>query len=290
MELEGKLKNMMIELEKANERNEKKIDAPSKSICPICQNIGWEIYKDNEGRNCAVECRCGIRKRIIHSNRLKFANLPEAFQGIRLENFKKTVYKKPESVEKIVEAAKAVRYWLKNLDDMKKRGVGLYLYSGTRGSGKTRLIVSIANELINNYDTQVKFATSLKILEEIKKTWDTPITKDIYDRVKDGMNETESKLITDLSTTEVLIIDDFGVEQYKGWIGDKFYSIINGRYNENKITLFTSNLSIDDLPYDSRITSRIKERALQIPFPEESVRVLFESELKRELLNNINEY
>ena len=36
--------------------------------------------------------------------------------------------------------------------------------------------------------------------------------------------------------------------------------------------MYTSNLSLDDLRYDDRITNRIKERTFQLPFPEESVR------------------
>ena len=274
---------MMTESEQLNQCNN------NKNVCQKCRDTGWVIYKDKSGTEYAEECECGIRKKMIYRNRLKFANLPESFKNMKLDNFKRTVYQNPQSQEKIIEAAKAVRYWLNNISEMKNRGIGLYLYSGTRGSGKTRLIVSIANELISNHNMQVKFATSLRILEEIKKIWDNPVTKDIYDRFKEGANETESQLITDLSITEVLIIDDFGMEQYKGWIEDKFYSIINGRYNENKITLFTSNLSIDDLPYDMRITSRIKERTLQIPFPEESVRDFLSNQLMNELNYVINE-
>lgn len=246
----------------------------SDEICPKCHNTGWIIVEDG-GNGTAIECDCGIRKRMIHSSRLRFADIPESFKDVRLDNFEKSVYQSSENREMVVEIAKAVRYWLKNIESMKERGIGLYFYSGTKGSGKTRLAVSIANELIEKYDTQVKFSTSIQILDEIVRTW------------KVG-NVTESKLIHDLSNAEVLIIDDFGAEVFKDWKAEKFYSIINNRYVDKKITLFTSNMKLDDLQYDDRITNRIKERVLQVPFPEESVRDLIASQLRDEFKMGAN--
>ncbi len=83
------------------------------------------------------------------------------------------------------------------------------------------------------------------------------------------------------------VIDDFGTENAKDWKNEKFYSIINGRYVEKKITIFTSNFSLDDLSYDDRIINRIKERVLQIPFPEESIRETLAKKLKEELREGV---
>lgn len=254
-------------------------NSSSEDICPICQNTGWKISFDGENQPYAEECECGMRKREIHRSRLKFAEIPETFKDVRLDNFKKSVYQKQDSRDMIIDVAKAVRYWLQNLDAMKMRGIGLYIYSGTRGSGKTRLVASIANELVEKYDTQVKFCTSIQILQEIKETWG---------KKRDYEHETEKKLIDTLADTDILIIDDFGAEQEKGWIDERFYSIINGRYVNKKITLFTSNLSLGDLKYDERIKSRIKERVLQIPFPEESVRDCISESLKQEMIQSLS--
>lgn len=154
--------------------------------------------------------------------------------------------------------------------------MGLYLYSNTKGSGKTRMAVSVANELIYDKKIQVKFATSLQILNEIKASWN-----------KDGSQISESKLMNFLSTTEILIIDDFGVEKFHDWIDEKFNDIINYRYSNKKITIFTSNIKLDALRYDDRIISRIKERTFQIPFPEESVRDIIAGWNMNELIAGI---
>ena len=139
-------------------------------------------------------------------------------------------------------------------------------------------MVSIGIELMEKYGVRVKFATSLHILDEIRRTWDGA-----------RKEQTEARLLNSLITTEILMIDDFGVEQEKGWVNEKFYSIINGRYIGRKVTLFTSNQRLDDLHYDSRIVSRIQERVFQIPFPEESVRKNIAEQLRKQLFNGITE-
>ena len=242
------------------ENGQKKSVISMEYKCPICKDTGFELYEDEKGYSCARECKCGLRKREVMNNKLKFAALPSAFVGTNLDNFKTDIYKLDESVKIINTDMKAVRYWLSNYDMMKQSGIGLYFYSQTKGSGKTRLAVSIANELIEKKNVSVKFTTSIQLIDEIKATWDK------------GYEFTEHQLLEDLSNAEVLIIDDFGAELAKPWIMERFYQVINNRYISNRITIFTSNMNIDSLEYDDRITNRIKERSYTLAFPEESIR------------------
>lgn len=244
-------------------------------ICPMCQNTGWYSYYDADGIFWSEECKCGIRQREIMNNVLRFASIPDAFKNVSLDSFNTDAYTSEESRKRATLALKCVNYWLDNFNDFKSRGIGLYMYSKTKGSGKTRMAVSIANELIHEKGCQVKFCTSLQILNEIKATWD-------------NANESESKLLNDLSATEILIIDDFGTENSeKSWINEKFYQVINNRYIEKKVTIFTSNEALELLRYDDRITNRIKECVFQIPFPEESVRDIIAKDNFRELVNGL---
>ena len=214
--------------------------------------------------------------------RLRFANIPEAFKGTRLNSFDIKAYNSLESQNRAETAVKAIKYWLDSFEDMNDRGMGLYLYSKTKGSGKTRMSISVANELMHEKKIQVKFSTSLQILNEIRASWDRGFNPD--------SEYAESRLLDFLSTAEVLIIDDFGVEQgEKEWIREKFYHIINSRYIEKKITIFTSNSRVDLLRHDDRITNRIKERAFLIPFPEESVRDIIAKKNMEELVRAIKE-
>lgn len=228
------------------------------------------------GQGTCIECKCGLRQKQIMNSRLSFANIPESFNDVRISNFDETIYKDDNSKNKAHTAVKAIKYWLNDFESMQERGMGLYLYSETKGSGKTRMAVSIANELIYKKKAQVRFSTSLQILNEIKASWD-----------KRDMEYNESKLLDFLCTSKILVIDDFGTEQTKDWIGERFYQIINSRYVDKKITIFTSNSRIDLLKYDNRITNRIKERTFQIPFPEESVRDIIARQNMVKLANGI---
>lgn len=207
------------------------------------------------------------------SRRLRFAEIPEAFRELTLKTFRSDVYREQESKQRITAACKLIKTYLDDFEEQKDAGMGLYIWSRTKGSGKTRMAAGIANELLGNHT--VKFAVSMAIIQEIKNTW------------RKDAEYSENKLLDALSTAEVLIIDDFGVESPAGWINDKFYQIINERYINRKVTIFTSNDPLDKLRYDDRITNRIKERTYQISFPEESVREYIAENKQRELLERM---
>lgn len=226
-------------------------------VCPICHGDEW-VLEIIDGKEVATPCIC--RAKAIRKRRMAFAELPDGLSDIRLASFRISVYTNEESRQKARIACQIVKEYLGMFEDAKRNGRGLYICSETKGSGKTRMAASIANELMENHDTQVKFSTSMRILTEIRRSYDP------------GTAMTESQLLSALSTTEVLIIDDFGTERVTDWVKDKFYEIINNRYVDKKVTIFTSNEPVEGLKYDDRITNRIKEMCYQVNFPEESVR------------------
>lgn len=266
---------VMADIQIMRNSSERHTGEETKYSCPVCHDTGWEEY-EKDGYTFCRECKCGIRRRQIEENRMRFANLPSNFISLRLRSFDITAYNSPNCQNAARNAIKGINYYLNNFSALKGEGKGLYIYSQTKGSGKTRMAVSLANELMDK-GVQVKFATSLQILAEIKKSWD-----------KNSEYQSESELINQLSTTEVLIIDDFDVEQGgKAWISERFYQIINSRYMDKKVTIYTSNSGIENLGYDDRIVNRIKERSFVLPFPEESVRDRIAKENMYELINAI---
>lgn len=224
------------------------------TTCPLCNGRGWVFVDDNTVK----ECECGIRQKEIQAGRLKFAAIPETYKDVTLKDMTTRYYLKPDSKQLFKTIAETIKWYLEHLPEQIEAGKGLYLWSDTKGSGKTMLAAALANELINNHKRYVKFATSLDILDEIKATYS---------------NEgNESKLLKDLVNTDILIIDDFGTERSSDWAGEKFYQIVNNRYINKKVTFYTSNYDLQTLKYDDRITNRIRERSYLIHFPEESVR------------------
>lgn len=239
-------------------------------VCPICQGNEWILIK-KDGVERAVPCKC--REKAVMSRRLRFADIPEAFREMDLKSFRMDVYRKPDSKKMVSDACKIIKAYLDDFVNQKERGMGLYIWSRTKGSGKTRIAAGIANELMKNYS--VKFAVSLTILQEIKNTWQR------------DTKYSENQLLDALYTTDILVIDDFGVERPADWINDKMYQIINERYINRKVTIFTSNDPLETLQYDDRITNRIKERTYQIAFPEESVRDHIAEQLREEIIEKV---
>lgn len=238
----------------------------------MCGGNGYVMALDENGYEVAEPCKC-LSQRILKS-RIQYCGLPNALRDITLKTFSLSVYASAESKSVASAACQVVKYYLDNFDWMNAEGKGLYLYSGTKGSGKTRMAASIANELMRSHDTSVRFMTSISILDEIKNSWN-------------AKEYTERQVLDSLFTVPVLIIDDFGAERTTEWSGDRFYQIINERYINNRVTIFTSNMSLDNLKYDSRITNRIKERNFCVDFPEESVREHIAKSNRRKMVEEI---
>lgn len=237
-----------------------KLNYMDSNVCPICKGTGFEFYEDDQGRPFTRECSCGIRQKQIMKSRIEFANVPYGFKEMRLTNFREDIYEAPESRIIVEKNLKAANWWMDNFEDMKKFGKGFYLYSPTKGCGKTRFAISLANELIETKNCSVKFATSIQIINELKATWNK------------SYEYTEQQLLEELARAEVLIIDDFDTETPKEWIEERLYQIINTRYMNNLITIFTSNTALEDTSYDERIRNRILEKSFRLVFPNESIR------------------
>lgn len=234
--------------------------------CPECCDTGYrEIRKG--GYAIAHECECGRLRRERLARKLKFAAIPKEFEGLTVDNFRTDVYSAEHSKNLAKMAKKLAAEYIGQFQEIKESGKGFYFYSGTKGSGKTRLAVSIANDLIEKQKTMAKFATTLQILDQIKRAWGE----------RAGIRgaawqESEQKLMDDIISVPVLVVDDIGIEQPKDWVNERFYSIINGRMTKKQVTMFTSNCRMEELKLDERIVSRIEKMSMPIEFPAESIR------------------
>lgn len=245
--------------------------------CEKCCDTGWEMVKEPDGHEFCRECSCGYLQRYRLNGRLKFATIPKEFEGQTVDNFQTDCYSTAANRELAAMAQTIAKRYVEKFDEIQETGKGLYFYSRVKGSGKTRLAVSIANDLIEKKFIQAKFATTIQILDQIKATWGG-ISKN---------EESEQKLIHDIVSVPVLVIDDIGVEAVKDWINERFYNILNGRMIEKRVTIFTSNCKIEELNFDDRITNRIVKMALPVQFPDESIRTAIARKENDDLLDRL---
>lgn len=235
--------------------------------CPKCRDTGWEEVKGENAYTFVRECTCGLMQRQKMERKLEFASIPKEFEDQTVESFMTDCYITPKNRELARMVKSIAKRYVEQFEEIRETGKGLYFYSPVKGSGKTRLAVSIANDLIRQKMISAKFATTLQILDQIKATWGQ--AKD----AADDEGRSEQKLINDIISVPVLVIDDIGVENAKDWINERFYNILNGRMIERRITIFTSNCRMEDLKLDERIVNRIIKMALELEFPDESIRV-----------------
>lgn len=244
--------------------------------CQKCRDSGYyEIEKD--GYIFSRECECGKIQRDRLAGWLRFATIPKEFEGQTVDNFRTDCYSTPQSQELAKLAKHLAKQYVEQFQEIRETGKGFYFHSGVKGSGKTRLAVSIANDIITRYMVGAKFATTIQILDQIKSTWGE----------KSGEPVNERRLIDDIISVPVLVIDDIGVEKPKDWINERFYNILNGRMIEKRITIFTSNYRIGELQLDDRIVNRIEKMALPIEFPAESIRSAIARKENSDLLDRL---
>jgi DNA replication protein DnaC len=190
----------------------------------------------------------------MNAKRLAFASIPHIYEDTRFEHLRTDCYKTD-----ITPLLEQVKNFASDFELAKQTGAGLYIWSEQKGSGKTMTVCALANELLSQ-GKQVRFATSARILQEIRNTY------------QQNAEYSESKMMGDLKTCELLIIDDFGVEKVTDWVQEKMYEIINERYLASRPTIFTANTSIDKLPYNERVTNRVGAMSIELHYPEESIR------------------
>lgn len=251
---------------KNTEMNSKK----SISKCSICNGSTFVFRCDEEGIKRAYPCEC--REAELMKGKFVFAEMPLELKDLKLNDYKIDIYQSKEDKELAMKAKRLSVRYISNYKVIREKNTGLYFYSDTKGSGKTRLAVAIGNALISQYKEKVKFTTTIKLLQEIRST------------LRNDFNDMSFNDYLDaVKTVKVLILDDIGTEKLTDWVNETFYEIINQRLQNNLITIYTSNCKIEDLKHDSRIISRIKGNVLSVKCPEEDIRVKLQGEKNQEI-------
>ena len=244
--------------------------------CPLCGNTGLvkrcfdEFGEERFGDDMKKEgsydyfypCKCvSLSDDKIKQNNRNFAGIPLLYKNADFTNFDTQIYAGIKSKENATSALNDAKAFVSHFDEYERLGMGLYIYSDTRGCGKSRLASSIGNELIKN-SVRVKYESANQILSEIQRTWN-------------DKSVSEASALEKYTKPRVLIVDDLGARSGQDWIDEKFLMIIDSRYQSKKVTVFTSNYDIERLPFkDTRIIDRLTdiERFHPVVMPNESVR------------------
>lgn len=222
--------------------------------CPVCHGTGWE-WVDNRTESGEVfkavqKCSlCNGNHDMKVREKRALADIPE---DRTLESFNWNIYTGYD----LTKQKQIVFKFIEHFDDFESEGMGLFLTSKTRGSGKTFLASCIGGELINRYEVSTMFVNASDLL-------------DISQQKKDDEDDPIEKLIS----CRVLILDDLGQKNTgREWLSDVLFRIIDKRYQKKRIMIVTSNYPLRELDFDDRIIDRLYAMSCPVNLPEYRVR------------------
>lgn len=157
------------------------------------------------------------------NQRIRLVNLPKSLRQVSPQNMD---FSDPNRME-------AYAYLTEFVDRQGQAyQPGLYLY-GSFGVGKTFIMAYLARELSEKNQLATTLLHFPSFAVDIKNAINTGSVKSMIDEIK---------------TSQVLVLDDIGAEQFSAWIRDDVLQVIlQHRMQEELPTFFTSNFSLEDL-------------------------------------------
>jgi DNA replication protein DnaC len=188
--------------------------------CPLCDDTGWKPI-ESDGVRRVVRCECWRQQ--IGQHHLADANIPKRYQHCTLDNVR--TYN-----DSLAEAVVTARRFI-DAYPIAERGL---LLLGHAGVGKTHIAVGVLRAVIQKTGVPGLFFDTRELLKTIRST---------YNSVS---RTSESSVLQPVMETPFLVLDDLGAERPTDWVEEMMNMIVNTRYNERRITFFTSNYA--DIP------------------------------------------
>ncbi len=212
------------------------------SVCAYCYGSGMEVVP---GKG-AKRCRCKTEQ--SRTKLLEAARIPRRYEQCSLQNY----YPAKGNGTQL----RAFQYAWRLAREYPAVERGL-LFMGTVGVGKTHLSVAILRELIEKKGINSLFYEFGALLKEIQNSYN-PISQ-----------TSELKVLAPVFEAEVLVLDELGASKPTDWVRDTMMQIINTRYNDKTLTIFTTNYldgrrSERDETLEDRIGVRLRSRLFEM--------------------------
>lgn len=208
------------------------------SECPKCFGSGLEVVPDKGARACS--CRnLDTRQQGFESG------LPSRYHGFHFGSYK------PRS-----ESQRVARDFAMNLTTSYPAVDRGLLFTGSVGIGKTHLAVSILKGL-RERGFSCLFYDFASLLKEIQDSYNS------------NTQTSELGVLSPVLNVEALVLDELGSSKPTDWVRDTMSHIVNTRYNNKKLTIFTTNY-LDARPGDrhetleDRIGVRLRSRLYEM--------------------------
>jgi DNA replication protein DnaC len=211
--------------------------------CPfgICDGSGFVF---DEETNTAFDCRCRPQRVALAKARSLSAVIPRRYRDVAFD--------RPPVTEIDRQVVAATRRYAETIDDKLDAGLGLW-FMGPVGTGKTTLAMLVSKAALRA-GRSVAIYSLPRLLNEIRDTHRAERSHvDLLDR---------------LTAVDLLHIDDVGAERTTDWVLEELYSIINGRYEDQRSVVITTNILDREALCDQiteRTVSRLTEMCDELP-------------------------
>ena len=196
-------------------------------VCPHCDDTGWKPVEDN-GSHRVARCDCW-RDQVGHK-RLADANIPKRYRALRRSrNF--IAYQRIARTRVAAGASGLPTAFLSS--------TRVCCSSGPPGVGKTHLAVAVLKQVMQTTGVAAMFYDTRDLL-----------TADPQHLRLRRSGRPRWTVIRPVMEAELLVLDDLGAEKTSDWVEETMNLIVNTRYNEQRLTIFTSNY--EDIPDATR--------------------------------------
>jgi DNA replication protein DnaC len=207
----------------------------STEVCPVCGGTGWKtVYagkKDAPAESDSGQAgsakdrrvtRCDCRTRARSETMLAAARIPPRYEHCELSEFDPHYEGANPALERALLQA---RGFVSNFSPAESSGI---LLIGPIGVGKTHLAVGILKELLRR-GAACLFYDYRELLKQIQNSYNATV------------KTTELDVLRPVFETEVLVLDELGAVKPTEWVWDTVSLVLNTRYNDNRITIITTN-------------------------------------------------